>query len=70
MTYVVHPDIDGISQSDPIRNVGPLKDRKIKSDFKMKNTIGDGMKMFQKYQLVVWRSIQNFYSHFTKVTRN
>jgi hypothetical protein len=35
----------------------------------MKNTIGDGMKMFQKYQLAVWRSIQNFYSHFTKVAR-
>jgi len=35
----------------------------------MKNTIGDGMKMFRKYQLAVWRSIQNFYSHFTKVTR-
>ena len=27
------------------------------------------MKMFWKYQLVVWRSIQNFYSHFTKITR-
>jgi len=27
------------------------------------------MKMFRKYQLAVWRSIQNFYSHFTKVTR-
>jgi hypothetical protein len=38
------------------------------SDFKMKNTIGDGMKMFRKCQLTVWRSIQNFYSHFTKVT--
>ena len=34
----------------------------------MKNTIGDGMKMFRKYQLAVWRSIQNFYLHFTKVT--
>jgi hypothetical protein len=34
----------------------------------MKNTIGDGMKMFRKYQLAIWRSIQNFYSHFTKVT--
>jgi len=28
----------------------------------MKNTIGDGMKMFWKYQLAIWRSIQNFYS--------
>ena len=46
-----------------------LKDRKIKVGFKMKSTIGDGMKMFRKYQLAVWRSIQNFYSHFTKVTR-
>jgi len=27
----------------------------------MKNMIGDGMKMFRKYQLDVWRSIQNFY---------
>ena len=35
----------------------------------MKNTIGDGMKMFRKYQLAVWRSIQIFHSHFTKVTR-
>jgi hypothetical protein len=34
----------------------------------MKNTISDGMKMFRKYQLAVWRSIQIFYSHFTKVT--
>jgi hypothetical protein len=34
----------------------------------MKNTIGDGMKMFRKYQLAAWRSIQNFYSNFTKVT--
>jgi hypothetical protein len=25
--------------------------------------------MFRKYQLAVWLSIQNFYSHFTKVTR-
>ena len=33
----------------------------------MKNTIGDGMKMFRKYQLAVWRSIQNFYSHFVLV---
>jgi hypothetical protein len=33
----------------------------------MKNIIGDGMKIFRKYQLAVWRSIQNFYSHFTKV---
>jgi len=35
----------------------------------MKNTIGDGMKMFWKNQLAMWRSIQNIYSHFTKVTR-
>ena len=35
----------------------------------MKNTIGDGMKMFRKYQLASWRSIQKFYLHFTKVTR-
>ena len=27
------------------------------------------MKMFRKYQLAVWLSIQNFYSHFTKITR-
>ena len=27
------------------------------------------MKMFRKYQLASWQSIQNFYSHFTKVTR-
>ena len=25
--------------------------------------------MFRKYQLAIWLSIQNFYSHFTKVTR-
>ena len=31
--------------------------------------IGDGTKNFWKYQLAVWLSIQNFYSHFTKVTR-
>jgi len=31
--------------------------------------IGDGTKNFRKYQLAVWLSIQNFYSHFTKVTR-
>jgi hypothetical protein len=29
----------------------------------------DGMKMFWKYELAVWWSIQNIYSHFTKVTR-
>jgi hypothetical protein len=29
----------------------------------------EGMKMFWKYQLAVWLSIRNFYSHFTKVTR-
>jgi hypothetical protein len=28
-----------------------------------------GMKMFWKYELAVWWSIQNIYSHFTKVTR-
>jgi hypothetical protein len=39
------------------------------SNFKMKNTIDNGMKMFWKYQLTVCRSIQNFYSHFTRVTR-
>ena len=27
------------------------------------------MKMFRKYELAVWLSIQNLYSHFTKVTR-
>ena len=26
------------------------------------------MKMLRKYQLAVWLSIRNFYSHFTKVT--
>jgi hypothetical protein len=31
--------------------------------------IGEGMKKFRKYQLAVWLSIQNFYSHFTTVTR-
>jgi len=31
--------------------------------------IGDGTKNFRKYQLAIWLSIQNFYSHFTKVTR-
>jgi hypothetical protein len=46
-----------------------LETGKSKSDIKMKNTIGDGMEMFWKYQLTVLRSIQNFYSHFTKVTR-
>jgi len=39
------------------------------SGLKLKNTIGEGTKMFWKYQLAVWLSIQNFYSHFTKVTR-
>ena len=48
-------------------NCALLKTGKSMSDFKMKNTIGDGMKMFRIYQLAVWRSIQNFYSHFTKV---
>jgi hypothetical protein len=48
-------------------NCALLKTGKSMSDFKMKNTIGDGMKMFRIYQLAVWRSIQNLYSHFTKV---
>jgi len=39
------------------------------SEFKLKNTIGEETKMFWKYQLAVWLSMQNFYSHFTKVTR-
>ena len=34
-----------------------------------KKNIGEEMKMFQKYQLAVWLSIRNFYSHFTKGTR-
>jgi hypothetical protein len=34
-----------------------------------KKNIGEEMKMFRKYQLTVWLSIRNFYSHFTKVTR-
>ena len=33
-----------------------------------KKYICEEMKMFRKYQLVVWLSIWNFYSHFTKVT--
>ena len=37
-------------------------------EFKLKNNIGEGMKMFWKYQLAVWLSIRNFYSHFTTVT--
>jgi hypothetical protein len=39
-------------------------------EFKLKNTIGEETKMFWKYQLAVWLSMQNFYSHFTEVTRN
>ena len=35
------------------------------SEFKWKNTIGEGTKMFWKYQLSVWLSIQNLYWHFT-----
>ena len=31
--------------------------------------IGEGMRMFRKYQLDIWLSIRNFYTHFTKVTR-
>ena len=38
------------------------------SEYKVKKIIGEGMKMFWKYQLAVWLSIQNFYSYFTKVT--
>jgi len=30
--------------------------------------IGEGTKIFWKYQLAVWLSIQNFYLHFTKLT--
>ena len=30
--------------------------KKSKSDFKMKNTIGDGMKMLRKYQLTFYKS--------------
>jgi hypothetical protein len=43
------------------------KAEKRKSEFKLENMIGDGMKNFRKYQLAVWLSIQNLYSHFTKV---
>jgi len=46
------------------------KTAKSKSEFKLKKNIGQGMKMFRKYQLAVWLSIQNFYSHITKVARN
>jgi len=35
----------------------------------LKNTIGEGTKMLQIYKLAIWLSIQNFYSHFTQVTR-
>jgi hypothetical protein len=38
----------------------------LKSDFKMKNTIDDGMKMFRKYQLAIWQSIKNFSLAFYK----
>jgi hypothetical protein len=31
--------------------------------------IGEGMKILRIYKLAVWLSIQNFYLHFTKVTR-
>ena len=31
--------------------------------------IDEGTKIFRIYKLAVWRSIQTFYSHFTKVTR-
>jgi len=30
------------------------------SEFKLKNMIGEGTKMFWKYQLAVWLSMQNF----------
>ena len=46
-----------------------LKDQKSKSEFELKKNIGEEMKMFQKYQLANWLSMQNFYLHFTKVTR-
>ena len=40
------------------------------SEFNLKNTIGEETKMFWEYQLAVFMlSMQNFYSHFTKVTR-
>jgi hypothetical protein len=35
--------------------------------WKLKKNICEGMKMFQKYQLAVWLSIRNFYSHLKKV---
>jgi hypothetical protein len=35
----------------------------------MERYIGEGMKMFRKYQLTVWLSIRKFYSHFKKETR-
>jgi hypothetical protein len=38
------------------------------SEVKLKKNIGEGMKMFWKYQLAVWLSIRNFDSHFTTVT--
>ena len=34
-----------------------------------KKNISEGTKMFREYQLAVWLSIQDFYSHFTEVTR-
>jgi hypothetical protein len=40
-----------------------------KSEFELKKYIFERMKMFRKYQLAIWLSIQNFCSHFTKVTR-
>jgi hypothetical protein len=45
-----------------------LKDGKSKSEFKLKKNIGEGMKMFGKYQFAIWLLIRNFYSHFEKVT--
>jgi hypothetical protein len=48
-------------------NCAVKKTGKSKSYFKMKNMIGDGMN-FRKYQFAIWRSIQNFYSHLTKVS--
>ena len=46
-----------------------FKRPEIKSEFKLKKNIDEEMKMFQIYQLADWLSIQNFYLHFTKVTR-
>ena len=42
--------------------------KRLKSEVKFKNMIGEVTKNFRIYLLAVWRSIQNFYSNFTKVT--